>query len=122
MGGNRRRQEDVATKLRSSVHKEKERAALYKAQVSLLDDQLRAASEELDVFRQLDVYKATLQREFATVRHSRATPSSAIQNDDKGVNSKPSLGGDSKVLSPSMVGGAWLTVEELESGEADALR
>lgn len=73
----RRRQEDTSSKMRTVAQKEKERAALYKAQVSLLEDQLRAASEELEVFRQLDVYKATLQREFETVRHSRSAPSGA---------------------------------------------
>jgi chromosome segregation ATPase len=75
----RRQQEDAASKLRTSVHKEKERAALYKAQVSLLEDQLRAASEELEVFRQLDVYKATLQREFTMQRDSNSEQHSQSQ-------------------------------------------
>lgn len=63
--------EESAKKLKHSLYTEQERATLFKAQVSLLEDQLRAASEELEVFRQLDVYKATLQREFETVRKHR---------------------------------------------------
>lgn len=64
--------EESAKKLKHSLYTEQERATLLKAQVALLEDQLRAASEELEVFRQLDVYKATLQREFETVRKQRS--------------------------------------------------
>lgn len=63
--------EERAAEWRRSARKDRERCALYKAQVSLLEDQLRAASEELEVFRQLDIYKTTLHREYFKTRTSK---------------------------------------------------
>ena len=71
----RRDQEQTVGKLKSNLLAEKERSTLYKAQVSLLEDQLRAASEELGLLRKFDVYQHTLQREFATARKSRTSDS-----------------------------------------------
>lgn len=63
----RERESDIK-KLQNSLEKEKQVNMLHRAQVALLEDQIRAMRDELDVYRKLDIYSRAYTQELAHTR------------------------------------------------------
>jgi chromosome segregation ATPase len=60
----RRDREDRLVELKTSLASEQERNSLLVTNLKLLEDQVSIAREELSVYRQLDVYEASVKSEF----------------------------------------------------------
>ena len=74
----------------SECSKEREKAALLKMQLSLLEEKLRVATQELSVYRGIDVYHSSMQVELQSYRKDRSLNDSAVNNSGF-KNSRPAL-------------------------------
>jgi hypothetical protein len=64
-------------RLQKDLEREKEKSSLLKTQIGLLDERLRISSQELGVYRSLDVYHSSLNSELLLLRTANTIKSSS---------------------------------------------
>jgi len=100
--------EDNIRELNGDLCKERERTSLLKTQVSLLDERLRIAYQELSVFRSLDVYHKSYQTGMNTTIN---TKDRGRDNSAMDISATPILGDSVFARTPissSLTSSMWL--------------
>lgn len=75
--------EEKIGQIQKEMSKEKEKSSLLRTQVSLLEERVRIANQELAVYRSLDVYHTSMQSE---LKHFRLSKSSDNQIDGESLS------------------------------------
>jgi hypothetical protein len=76
-------------RVQKELEREREKSSLLKTQIGLLDERLRVSSQELGVYRSLDVYHSSLNSELLLLRSSnksRSPSPSSRTNGDRSQN------------------------------------